>query len=136
MAAWAVTQTNRFKAAVIGAPVTDLITMQRTSGRSENFNLFFGGSPVNRKDVYEACSPVTFVNRAQTPSLILHGEEDGVVPITQSYEFYQALKDLNVTVEFVIYPREGHGIGEKMHQIDLQYRVLNWFDTYLKNGKN
>jgi dipeptidyl aminopeptidase/acylaminoacyl peptidase len=64
--------------------------------------------------------------------LILHGENDPTVPIGQSYEFYYALKALGVETEMVVYPREGHSLVERAHQIDFQRRVLAWFDKYLK----
>ncbi len=133
LSAWTITQTHRFKAAVLGASVTDLITMRSTCGRPENFDLFFGGNPLQKEDIYRANSPVTFVKNVTTPTLILHGENDNVVPIAQSYEFYQLLKDTGVKTEFVIYPRESHGIDEMAHQIDLMHRLIDWFSHYLKD---
>ena len=134
MTAWAVTQSRRFKAAVMGAAVTDLITMHNVSGKPENFKLFFGGSPLERWEIYSMHSPVTYAARVSTPTLILHGENDDVVPLCQSYEFYQELMDSGVKTRFVVYPREGHGISEVMHRIDLMYRVIDWYTRYLKNN--
>ncbi|MBI3741869.1 MAG: prolyl oligopeptidase family serine peptidase, partial [Chloroflexi bacterium] len=67
------------------------------------------------------------VNRIKTPTLILHGADDPYVPVGQAYEFFRALKDLNVETELVVYPREGHGILEKNHQLDLTRRAVAWF---------
>lgn len=133
MTAWAVTQTGRFRAAVMGASVTDLLTMYSLSGRPENFSVYMGGKPYGeKKKVYIAHSPVTFVGQTTTPTLILHGEKDPVVPLSQSYEFYQGFRDHQVKTEFVIYPRESHGISESIHQKDLMMRVVEWFSEYLK----
>ena len=133
MTAWAVGHTSRFKAAVMGASVTDLVTMYSTSGRPENFSLFMGGKPYgDTLSRYRDHSPVTFVEKATTPTLILHGEKDPIVPLTQSYEFYQGLVDHKVTCEFVTYPREGHNIAESVHQKDMMERIIKWFSRYLK----
>ncbi len=133
MTAWAITQTGRFKAAVMGAAVTDLTTMYSTCGRPENFSMFFEGSPyTTRGEVYRNHSPVTFVREVKTPVLILHGQADPVVPVTQSYEYYQGVKDQGATCRFVVYPRETHAIHEYVHKKDLLTRVLDWYTRYLR----
>ena len=133
MTAWAVTHSQRFKAAVMGASVTDLKTMYSTSGRPENFSTYMGGPPYGETEkIYTSHSPVTFVEQVTTPTLVLHGGEDPVVPITQSKEFYQGLLDHKVITEFVIYPRESHGISGRNHQIDLMQRVVEWFLHYMQ----
>jgi dipeptidyl aminopeptidase/acylaminoacyl peptidase len=64
----------------------------------------------------------------------VHGERDLRVPISQAYEFYSALKHYGSPVEMVVYPREPHGIGEYVHQLDLLNRLLTWFKQYdIKN---
>ena len=64
---------------------------------------------------------------AKTPSLLLHGQKD----IDSSSEIFQALSDRKIPVEFVTYPREGHGFSEPMHQRDLMRRNLEWFRRWL-----
>jgi len=132
MTAMAVTQTNRFKAAVMGASVTNLITMRSTSRRPEYFDLFFNGNSIEREMVYRNHSPITFVKNVTTPLLIFHGTNDDVVPITQSYEFYQALKDLGIVTEFIVFPQETHSISKRQHQLNLMNRSIEWFSRYLK----
>jgi dipeptidyl aminopeptidase/acylaminoacyl peptidase len=133
MSSWAVSHTNRFKAAVIGAAVTDLISFAGTSDVTPSFpGVYFNGPYYQNWQLYEAHSPMTFVKNAKTPSLILHGEADPRVPTTQGLEFYNALQMLGVTSEMVTYPREPHGINERAHQADLLFRVLNWYDTYVR----
>ena len=79
-----------------------------------------------------AKSPIRYVKNVKTPCLVLHGGSDIRVPIGQGAEFYQALKQLGVEAEMVIYPREPHGIRERAHQLDLLARVLAWYDKFLK----
>ncbi len=68
----------------------------------------------------------------KTPTLILDGESDVIVPVSQAYEFHHALESLGVETELVIYTREGHYISDRAHQVDFQNRVLTWFDKHLK----
>jgi dipeptidyl aminopeptidase/acylaminoacyl peptidase len=67
----------------------------------------------------------------KTPTLILHGEDDSIVPVNQAYAFYRALKERSVPVELVIYPREGHGNTEYEHRRDEEERVLRWLERFL-----
>lgn len=133
MTSWAVTQTNRFKAAVMGAGVSNLFSFNGTTDISPSFMRgYFLDLPFNRREAYDGHSPMSFVKDVKTPTLVLHGGGDRRVPMGQGQEFYRALKQLGVKTEMVVYPREPHGIGEREHQIDLLNRVLNWFDTHLK----
>jgi dipeptidyl aminopeptidase/acylaminoacyl peptidase len=133
MTSWSVTHTDRFKAAVVGAAVTDLISFAGTTDITPSFtDVYFGGVPFTRWQVFETHSPLTYLHNCKTPSLILHGEADTRVPVSQGWEFYNGLKMLGVPAEMVTYPREPHGIGERAHQVDLLTRVLAWYDQYLK----
>ncbi len=84
------------------------------------------------RPVYDAHSTFHFVQNCTTPTLILHGQTDPVVLVAQAYEFYHALKALGIESEMVVYPREGHSIEERAHQIDFQKRVLEWYEKHLK----
>jgi dipeptidyl aminopeptidase/acylaminoacyl peptidase len=83
-------------------------------------------------DKYWERSPLKHIDRAKTPTLIIHGAADPRVPPTQSVELYTALKWKGVPVELVMYPREGHGVNERAHQEDFLKRVLGWFEKYVK----
>jgi dipeptidyl aminopeptidase/acylaminoacyl peptidase len=133
MAAWAITQTPRFKAAVVGACMSDLASEFGTEiiGTAQ-YDLWFNGLPYEKLDTYIKSSPVTHVKNVRTPALILHGENDTTDPIGQAQQFYRGMKHYGVKCEFVIYPREGHGNREEKHQIDVLQRVLRWSDTHLK----
>lgn len=134
MTSWAVTQTRRFKAAVVGAAVTNLFSFNGTTDITPSFlRNYFINLPFFRRPAYDGHSAMTYLKRCRTPSLVLHGEVDERVPVTQGWEFYNGLKMLGVPTEMVVYPREHHGFKERAHQIDLLTRVLAWYDKYLKN---
>jgi len=131
MTAWVVSQTSRFKAARMGAGLSDLQSMYGTTDIPGYIGTFFGGIPTQKTlDFYRARSAITFVDRVTTPLLILQGGSDQRVPIGQSMEYYRALKDRGKTVELVFYPREGHGLSEYYHQLDKMQREANWITTY------
>jgi dipeptidyl aminopeptidase/acylaminoacyl peptidase len=132
MTAWGLTQTNRFKAAMVGAAITNWLSFHGTSNLSVWDEIANNDSPYARGGVYDKFSPMNFVTQVQTPTLILHGEADPYVPVSQGYEYYRALKDRGVPVELVVYPREGHGISEKNHYIDMNKRIVDWFVRFLK----
>ena len=131
VAALAITQNPRFKAAVLEAPVTDLFSCQAMPSCAF-LRTHLGDNPYERRAVYDEHSPITFLRNCHTPTLLLHGQADDEDPIDQSYEFYYGLKTLGVKTEMVVYPRETHYIREREHQLDLQKRVLDWFDLDLK----
>jgi dipeptidyl aminopeptidase/acylaminoacyl peptidase len=131
MAAWAVTQTNRFKAAVSGAGMSDLATEFGTED-GPAYDEWFYGLPYEKPEGFAKSSPMTYVKNVRTPTLLLHGENDRTDPLAQSQMFYRALKRYGVESEFVVYPREPHGLQEEKHLIDRLNRVVRWFDTHLK----
>ncbi len=118
-AAWAVTRTDRFKAAVVGAGVIDWPLLAAT-GEHSRFEAALGG----REN-----SPITHAHRIRTPVLILHGEDDTNVPLSQAELLHRALGDRHH--EFVVYPRENHSPRERDHQIDVLNRTRKWFSDLL-----
>lgn len=135
MTSWVIGQTQRFKAAVCGAPVFDLESFFGTSDIGHVFGeLESGGQPHERREYYAARSPSTFAHQARTPALILHGEADDRCPIGQGEQMFVALKKAGCEVEFVRYPGEAHlflRIGAPEHRADFLARVLAWFKHYL-----
>ena len=77
---------------------------------------------------------MTYVKNARTPTLLLQGDADETDPIGQSQQFYRGLKRYGVETDFVIYPREPHGLREEKHLVDRLNRVVAWFDKYLKGA--
>lgn len=131
MTAWAVTQTSRFRAARMGAGMSDILSMYLTSEIPGYIGLFHGGMPREENlDVYRAHSPITFAERVTTPLLILHGAADVRVPTGQAIEFYRALRDRGRPVELVFYPRAGHGLSEYYHLLDRMRRDHDWITRY------
>ncbi len=126
--AWAVGQTDRFKAGVMIAGVSDWRSFHGRSYLSDWDSLYYGGAdPWELDGLYKKFSPITYVKNVKTPVLITHGELDWDVPVEQGYIFYRALKDLGVETELVVYPREPHGLVERNHIIDHNERIIRWF---------
>ena len=132
MSLWCITHTTRFKAAAVYAALNDFRIMWSASERSATFYNTAWGNPLQQHATYDAHSPFHFAQDCTTPTLILHGEQDRIVPIAQAYEFYRALRANSVEAKMVLYPREGHVMNEKAHWIDIQERVLAWYDAHLK----
>jgi pimeloyl-ACP methyl ester carboxylesterase len=80
---------------------------------------------------HDQVSPISFVSRIRTPVLIWHGEDDTNVPLGQAIYFHRALSRFGAEHEFVVYPREGHGLAERNHQLDLLWRMRAWFGRWL-----
>jgi len=132
MTMWALTQTSRFKAAVAGAGLSDWLSYYGTNGIDTWMLPFFGKSVYDDPAVYAKSSPITFIKNVHTPALMLGGAQDDEVPITQSYEYWHALKDLHVPAQLVVYPGEGHLFYKPADQIDAFRRIAGWFDHWLK----
>ncbi|MBI5035497.1 MAG: S9 family peptidase [Chloroflexi bacterium] len=131
MTSWGITQTDRFKAAMVGAAITNWLSFHGTSNLSVWDQIANNACPYERGNAYDKFSPMNFVARVKTPTLVIHGEIDPYVPVSQGYEFYRALKDQGVPVEMMVYPRESHGFVENNHVIDLNKRIVAWFVKYL-----
>lgn len=131
MTAWTLTQTNRFKAVVVGAGLTDMFSMYSTNDIPRTIDGYFGAEPWNDTTEYRKRSAMTYIKNAKTPTLILHGQSDLRVPIGQAQELYVGLKKNNVPVQLVFYPREGHGLQEPRHQIDRMTRENAFIRRYV-----
>ena len=133
MSAWAVTQTQRFKAAVVGAAMLDL----RTQWGAEEaeiipYDTWYIGTPWDSPETFERLSPITHVKNVTTPTLLLVGEDDTVDPVVQNWQFFRALRMNGVKSELVLYPREGHRITEEAHVRDLHQRMTRWLVDHVK----
>jgi dipeptidyl aminopeptidase/acylaminoacyl peptidase len=131
MTFWTITQTSRFKAAIGHAGISDWYSFHGQSDIPALMEYLFVGQPWDATATYRKSSPMTYVDKVKTPLLITHGEQDRRVAIAQAEEYYRALQRRGVEVVFLRYPREGHGIQEPNHQIDLVTRQLEWFDSHL-----
>jgi len=131
MAEWAITQTNRFKAAVSGAGMANLISEFGTES-GPAYDEWFYGLPWEKPDGFLKSSPFMYLKNAHTPTLILQGEEDRTDPLGQSQELYRGLKRYGVEAKLVVYPREPHGLREEKHLLDRLTRIVEWYDRHLK----
>ncbi len=136
MTAWAVTQTDRFKAGVMGAGVSDWNMLTLTSDMTTFESVLGGSRPWNGPGPQRASeiSPISYAARAKTPLLMLHGKNDERVPVSQAIGFERALRENDIPVKLVVYPREPHGVRERAHQRDILRRVVDWYDRWLKQS--
>jgi dipeptidyl aminopeptidase/acylaminoacyl peptidase len=135
MTAWAIGQTDRFRAAVCGAPVFDFASFYGTSDIGHVFGpMQWGRRPSDDPAWCAAHSPASVAHRTRTPTLILHGEADQRCPIGQGEQMFVALLDAGCEVEFVRYPGASHLFqagGPPEHRRDFLERTLGWFKTHL-----
>ena len=132
MTMWAVTQTDRFKAAMAGAGLSNWQSYYGENLIDQWMIPFFGKSVYDDPEVYARSSPITFIKKVKTPTLLLVGDSDGEVPAPQSYEFWHALRTLGVETQLVVYEHEGHLFANPKHQRDVIARTLAWFDAHLR----
>ena len=131
MVAWAVTQTDRFKAAVASTTLAHWYN-QSATGVSRWQDPYFGGmTPYEHPDVFDRVSPIRFVKQVKTPTFIYNGAFD--VP-TPAIEFWNALKAVGVPTSLVIYPGEGHKYSNAANERDVTVRTVAWFDKYVGGG--
>lgn len=131
LTAWAIGHTTRFRAASIGAGITDLVSQCGSMDLPDFIPLYFGGEVYERFDLLLDRSPLKYAASITTPTLFQHGIADERVPFTQSLELYTALSRLGVTTRLAVYPRSGHDVTEPSLIRDLMVRNLEWFARYL-----
>ncbi len=140
--AFLITQTNIFKAAAAGAPLTDMISM---------YSLIYWNAGITNQAIFEASqgrltsgywdnieafernSPIYHIKNVQTPLLLLHNDKDGAVDFTQGIEYYNGLRRLNKPVVMITYKGENHGIAKLPNRKDYAVRMLEYFDYMLKD---
>jgi dipeptidyl aminopeptidase/acylaminoacyl peptidase len=132
LSAWAITQTDRFKAACVLHGAVDLASFWGQSDVQRYSTFEFEGFPWQTPENWARSSPMTYIQNVHTPTLILTGEEDRRVPLPQSLQLYRALLGLGVPTELVRYPREGHVVREYRHRWDQMSRMLAWFDRWIR----
>ena len=136
MSSWVIGHTDRFKCAVIGAPVTNIASFYGTADIGVNFGeRQMGGSRPDNKEEYDFRSPLNYAENVDTPALLMHGDADYRVPISQSEEYFVTLKRLGKIVEFVRFPGQNHGLmrnGDLKMRKEYLARMLSWIDTYTK----
>jgi len=132
MSTWIVTQTARFKAASAGAPVTNLMSFNGTTDIPAFVPDYFSGQSWDAMELYQKHSAMFNIKGVKTPTMIQHGEADIRVPISQGYEFYNALKAQGVPTRMIVLPRQPHGPNEPKMQLAAMQSNVEWFEKYLK----
>jgi dipeptidyl aminopeptidase/acylaminoacyl peptidase len=131
MTMFAVTQTDRFKAAVAGAGISNWQSYYGENSIDQWMIPYFGATVYDDPAVYAKSSAISFIKQAHTPTLVVVGDRDGECPAPQSYEFWHALRDQHVSTQFVVYPNEGHGFVDPAHRRDVMERAVDWFARYM-----
>ncbi len=135
MSSWVVGHTNRFKAASIGAPVIDLAHQNLTDDIAGFLTSYMKNDPWNDWSVYDAHSPLRFVQNVSTPVMLQHGDADVRVPISNAYMFYNALKRRNIPVRMLVLPRQPHGPTEPRMVLKTMQSNMEWFQKYIGEKK-
>jgi dipeptidyl aminopeptidase/acylaminoacyl peptidase len=132
MVMWAVTQTQRFKATVAGAGISNWLSYYGENGIDQWMLPYFGASAYDDPEAYARSSAINYIRNVRTPTFAYVGESDVECPAPQTQEFWHALNVLGVPTAIMIYPGEGHAFRDPAHSSDLLERTLAWFDGYLR----
>ncbi|MGD0682685.1 MAG: S9 family peptidase [Terracidiphilus sp.] len=131
MAMFAVTQTQRFKAAVAGAGISNWQSYYGENFIDQWMTPYFGASVYDDPKIYAKSSAINFIKNVTTPTFVVVGERDGEAPAPQSYEFWHALRDRHVPTRLAVYPNEGHMFTDPAHWRDVLEKTADWFARYL-----
>ncbi|HKE22043.1 MAG TPA: S9 family peptidase [Bryobacteraceae bacterium] len=131
MTMFSVTQTNRFRAAVAGAGISDWKSYYGENAIDTWMIPYFGAPVYDDPAVYAKMSAIDFIKNVKTPTLVVVGDRDGECPAPQSYEFWRALKAVGVKTQMVVYENEGHAFHSPAHQKDVLLRMIRWFNENL-----
>ena len=143
---WLITQTPRFKAAIPAAGISNLVSFNYMSYYHDYLAVDFGvlphqqwkpndnAAPRRLADFLWERSALRYVADVRTPVMFVHGENDNDVPIAEAEQYFIALKDAGVETIMVRYPREGHGVRETKHQVDVIDRSIGWYEKHFHSG--
>jgi dipeptidyl aminopeptidase/acylaminoacyl peptidase len=134
MSMFAPTQTQRFRAVVAGAGISNWQSYYGQNLIDQWMPPFFGASVYDDPAVYAKSSAINFIKQVKTPMLIVVGDRDAECPAPQSFEMWHALRAQGVPTSLVVYPDEGHHFVDPAHQRDVLQRALGWFQKYLPAG--
>ena len=132
MTAWIVGKTKRFKAAVASKPVINWYSFALTADDYPFFGPYwFGPHPWEKPEEYLKRSPISLVGNVTTPTMLLTGEVDYRTPMSESEQFYQALKLRKIDTALVRIPGASHDIGARPSQMIAKVaHILKWFEKY------
>jgi len=133
ISAFLTASSDRFVAISVGAGISDWATYYYNTDITPFTIHYLGNNPVDDPEIYQKTSPIAYIKKARTPTLIQHGELDRRVPIANAYELRQALEDKGIKVEMIVYKGFGHGITKPRSQRAVMQHNLAWFNHYLWN---
>lgn len=131
ISAYLTTTTNDFKAISVGAGISNWMTYYVNTDIHPFTRQYLKSTPWNNKELYEKTSPMTYINKASTPTLIQHGEFDKRVPVPNAYELFQGLQDMGVDTKLIIYKGFGHGISKPKERLAATWHNWQWFGKYI-----
>ncbi|MET0499795.1 MAG: S9 family peptidase [Steroidobacteraceae bacterium] len=137
LSAWIVTATPMFKAAIPRWPIINLVSYNYMTYYNMYEDMEFGVRPhvADWMDELWRRSSLRYVANVKTPTMLMHGENDNDVPVAESEQFYIGLKDAGVETVMVRYPREGHGLREPKHVVDMMDRSIAWYEKHFSRTK-
>ena len=135
MTSYAVTVTDRFRAASNGAGLPNLVSMVTTTDISDYLVAHMGGEYWDDFETYEQHSAIYQIEKIVTPTQVIHGQNDVRVPFAQGQEFYQALLRKGVPTEMIVYPRTPHGPREPKFLMDVSPRIHTWFQKHMPDSQ-
>lgn len=136
MSNWIITQTNRFKAAIPEASISNYVTKFLCTDIGFTYNIHNqAADPWSDMDLVWEQSPLKYANQVKTPTLFIHSDQDYRCWIAEPIQMFYALKLHNVETRFLLFHGEHHGLpifGKPSHRITRLTEMLNWFDSHLK----
>ena len=131
ISAFITTYSDRFRAVSVGAGISDWMTYYVNTDIHPFTRQYLKATPWDDPGIYQKTSPIFYVNKAKTPTLIQHGDQDKRVPPPNSFELYQALKDRGVPVKMILYKGFGHPINKPKQQRAVMEHNYDWFAKYI-----
>jgi dipeptidyl aminopeptidase/acylaminoacyl peptidase len=131
ISAFLTTSSDRFAAISVGAGISNWATYYYNTDITPFTIQYLGKDPGADQAIYQKTSPMSYIQKARTPTLIQHGENDKRVPIANAYELRQGLEDRGVKVEMIVYKGYGHGITKPRSQRAVMQHNLAWFNHYI-----
>jgi dipeptidyl aminopeptidase/acylaminoacyl peptidase len=132
---WVITRTDRFRAASLGAMVSDWPSEYGTGFNFDVSLWYLGGDPWSNRALWTERSAYTHADQVVTPTILFHGENDTTDTPGQSMNFHAALRLHDVPTRYILFPREGHGIGEPRHRRTRLVEELRWFEQYVRGNE-
>jgi len=129
---WTLVSTDRFKAISTGAGAVNWISLYAQTDEQDPREFYFKGRPYDNWDHYLDVSPLKYIKKAKTPTLIHFGEKDRRIPRPQGDELHMALKKLGVPTEFIVYPEMPHGLENPRYQLVKMEAEFAWFEKWIK----